>query len=53
MDDGLIERCRKLLEGNEPPEWPVPISKTDLKQLLDDLRLCDWLLDKYQSSRIR
>lgn len=30
----LITRCRALLEGHEPEAWPVPISKSDLRELL-------------------
>jgi hypothetical protein len=35
-EDALIERCCKLLEtkGREPREWPVPISRDDLEELL-------------------
>lgn len=34
----LIERCLKLLEvnGREPEEWPVPISREDLRELIEE-----------------
>jgi hypothetical protein len=29
-----IARARLVLEGNEPPSWPVPISKQLLRDLI-------------------
>jgi hypothetical protein len=39
----LIERCLKLLEtnGREPEEWPVPISRADLRVLVENTQLLD------------
>ena len=37
----LIDRCLKLLEtsGREPKEWPVPISRDDLRVLVENTQL--------------
>ena len=48
----LIERCLKLLEtnGREPKEWPVPISRDDLRALIEYAQ--KWENEHYRSPKL-